>query len=237
MKKLIKFFSLMFLLFITTTSCLALNEGRFVRNQTVIDGIKEKIRLSKIDVSRVDFQSVIFRINPQNIEKVLVAVPIFNVDSKLSSEAIVSITIKDAISTDDVLNILVLSSDNKQWTFNFGMKTLKPKTILKYGSVTRLCDLLNKFVNVGDNDLVFYMLASNGSIGNFDDLHIVLESSKKGISPQRFVFQKSGELKPISLVEKTCPVKSFFSSVFCSSPESQGYTDLLTSGSEHIKTD
>ena len=238
MKKLIKFFSLIFLLFITTSSCLALNDSRFVRNQSLVEAIREKIKFSEKDLSSVDFQSSIFMVNSEN-NKATVAVPILNFDkSKIVSEAIISVTIKDATSKNDVLNVLLSSSNSGQWAFSSSFKFSKPKTVCRYSYITRLSDFLKHFVTFGDNSRVFYMLAPNGSIEN---LQVVFESGEKGTTPQRFIFQKSGELKPISLeqppVKEVGFFKSLLSGIFCSCPEDHGYVKLSTGDSDHKKTE
>ena len=249
MKKIFKVFGLILLLFITIANCRAINDCRFVKNSMLVENIKTKISCLDLNKSYgsdepllVDYGSVIFARDCKNINHWMLFVPIMTVRKGVVGEIPVCITVQNAGTIEDIFEGLKTASPCK---LRFEIKVFNPIFPIyinnfRYMSDWLLESYLKSFSKVKHEDRVYYMLSPNCSNMSFENLCIVHESTeKKGVVISKgFIFNASGRLKPISLkptVEKVSSVKSFFSSIFYSSPENQGYTSLLTSGSDSLK--
>lgn len=246
-----KFFSLILLLFITVSNCLAINDCRFVRNQLVMECIRQKVESSSFKVKCVlkdqlyiDYQSAIFAINDKNMNEAVVFVPVLNFDkSKTVCEAITSIIVKESVPVNDIFNFFVQNSSDSQLKFTITDLKIEPfrHQSVRYIPTMYLYDFINPFFDAGVRDRVFYtFVVSKVADISFDNLRLVFEDSKGETAPQQFVFEKSGGIKPISL--KQSPVKKIgfleklLGRLFWSSSHYQDYARLSTTAfGEHQK--
>ena len=238
-KKLLKFFSLIFILFITIANCSAITDCRFIKDSKLKEFIKTPILALNLktaygsdEILNVDYGSMVFARDCENINQLMLFVPILASSKGIVGEVQVQVEIKNGeifdLTSHYDLEIQIID-------INVTFSTCINK--LKYMHDWLLIPKLKSIVTVKTDDRVFYILSPNCT-----DVYVVYESSKKGKTTSKgFVFQESGKLKPVSLksdVSKVNFFKSLVNSIFCSSPESQGYTSLLTTGdSDHKKTE
>lgn len=118
-----KFFSLILLfLILASTHCLAIEDFRFIKNQSLIDCIKKQINIENLREAsnlegnlHIDYESIIFMVNEQNINIVKSAVPILNFNKSTITnvgELIIEIKIEEVEKIDDVFSIFTLNNYN-----------------------------------------------------------------------------------------------------------------------------
>ncbi|MDR0695917.1 MAG: hypothetical protein LBF68_00015 [Christensenellaceae bacterium] len=185
MKNLLKFFNLTFiLLFIITTSCVALKDFRFIKNQIIIEMIRSRINRKELNSRKslyVDCDSIIFMINDKNINEVTIAVPVLKNGKGIIGEEIAVLTTEGAEKIDDVLNCFTSNSHgcleiqiSRAPFLKFFQSYTSPA---RYVSAARLVDFLENSITVEANDLIYYMIPSDVSDENFNNIRIVYKTA------------------------------------------------------------
>lgn len=213
MKKIFKVFSLIFLIFITMTSCLAVNDYRFIINPVLIETLKRQINYSALKREHgseeelfIDYASIIFVLNDKNIDVVTSAAPVLNNKYKTIGEVVIEFKIENVKKTEDVFSCLIMNLHNELFvprifkiSFNFFESSkINP---YRYVSFKRMFEFLKSHnIDTRLDDKIFYTASSDGLPINFDNLHIIHETVE-GVR-KKFVFQKAGGIK---LVKQTSP--------------------------------
>ncbi|MDR1627640.1 MAG: hypothetical protein LBR79_02560 [Oscillospiraceae bacterium] len=176
MKRFLKFFSLMFLSFVVAmTSCFAVNDCRFIKNQKLISTLGKQFISESMKRARgsedelyVGYENIVFAINKNNISGVVTTAPILDGKRKIIGEAITLVTVQGTNTIDGVLNCFMSNLDCAvvihNCSFSFFKDSINPN---KYAaSIERVVRYLKSYVFSNSSDQIFYMVPPNVSNEN-----------------------------------------------------------------------
>jgi hypothetical protein len=225
MKKIFKIFNLLLLLFTVAQSCLAVNDCRFIRNNTILELIKRHFEHYEVAETYLPHKKVHFsyaetifmmNIDAENVNEVTATVPVLN--SSLNTalgETVISITIKKNITFDEILNILTSNSNIDINTLEFRIDSApiffkSGANINRYTSTENLVIILRSFINLKlPKDRIFYMMPADTLDKNLNNIRLVCETTE-GNTVIDSVFQNpsTGRFQKPKLVNNT-PNQSF----------------------------
>ena len=181
MKKLFKFFSLIFLLFATTATCLACDDFRLVGNLDVIKNLRKQIDPQKKEIGIeegpcINYGNTIFMLDFENPGSVVISVPVLSSSvGKMIGEVVTPVKIHGTEAIDNALHYFTSNSDSFTLSYN------QPKFLripsndggnknLRHTSASYFASHL-KGVTITASDRVYYMIKNQ----NLEDLRIIHE--------------------------------------------------------------
>jgi hypothetical protein len=182
----------------------AIYDLRVVKNLLIINSIKEKIANSKKKLPDISSKNVIFILNLEHANEIIVSFTIISSDClKFINKVIATVKIKNYVTFDEILEFMTLKYPEEKPNLNFkyeisDFKFLKPDNNVPYVSLLdmKLFHGLGNYIDLEKKDgRVFYTVPSEDKL---DDIHMVYES---GNERKEFVFTNSPE-KPIVPVEE-----------------------------------
>ena len=186
---------------------LAIHDLRVVKNPLIIKSIKEKIANSKKKLPDISSKNVIFILNLEHANEIIVSFTIISSDClKFINKVIATVKIKNYVTFDEILEFMTLKYPEEKPNLNFkyeisDFKFLKPDNNVPYVSLLdmKLFHGLGNYIDLEKKDgRVFYTVPSEKEL---DKLHMVYQL---GTEKKEFVFTNlSGKrVVPVEEFEK-----------------------------------
>ena len=189
MRKLYKFFILIFVLFVKLSDIYALDDCHFINNNLMIKKVKFIVLNKFKNEYYFGCDCSVFVLNQTKFNEAFILVPVYDHQKKFIKEIAIKVNIKkfgkSALSIisdkDENISINRFDIDNE-------CKFLKTKNISKFAELSYVKQWFDLKIDFNKNGRVYYTVPSEDKL---DDIHMIYES-KDGKERKEFVFTKSG---------------------------------------------